>query len=68
MDQSPEGPVICSARDCREPATWVLAWNNPRIHAPDRRKEWAACDRHRETLASFLGARGFLREVTPLEG
>jgi len=41
----------------------VLAWNNPKLHTPDRRKTWAACDTHRESLAQFLTARGFLRET-----
>jgi hypothetical protein len=61
-----QSPVICSARDCHSPAQWVLAWNNPKIHEPDRRKQWLACDRHREQLAAFLRARGFLRDVTAL--
>ncbi len=58
--------VVCSARDCRAPASWVLAWNNPKLHAPDRRKQWVACDDHRESLSAFLSARGFLRDVEPL--
>jgi hypothetical protein len=62
-----EAPV-CSAKGCREPATWVLAWNNPKLHTPDRRKRWTACDAHREHLAAFLGARGFLRETGPVGG
>ncbi|NYE48369.1 hypothetical protein HDA32_003489 [Spinactinospora alkalitolerans] len=53
----------CSRRGCRAPAQWVLVWNNPKIHAPDRRKTWLACDEHREYLAAFLDARGFLRET-----
>ena len=61
------GPVICSARDCREPARWAVQWNNPKLHPPERRKTWAACDEHRESLAHFLDRRGFLREVEPLE-
>jgi hypothetical protein len=66
--ESPAQPGIatCSARGCHDPARWALAWNNPRLHTPDRRKTWVACDRHRETLGEFLTARGFLREVTPL--
>jgi hypothetical protein len=58
-------PDICSARGCREPATWQLLWNNPKIHTPERRKTWLACAEHRESLASFLGARGFLKETVP---
>jgi hypothetical protein len=54
---------ICSARRCTAPATWALRWNNPKLHTPDRRKVWLACDDHKESLSDFLGARGFLREV-----
>lgn len=57
---------ICSAKGCRTEASWVLAWNNPKLHTPDRRKTWVACDAHRESLASFLQTRGFLRETLPL--
>jgi hypothetical protein len=56
----------CSAKGCQQPALWRLLWNNPKLHTPDRRKEWLACDEHRESLAAFLGARGFLKEVRPL--
>lgn len=57
----------CSARGCRDAATWQLLWNNPRLHTPDRRKTWLACDEHRDSLADFLRARAFLRDVTALE-
>jgi hypothetical protein len=57
---------ICSAKGCRLSAAWVLAWNNPKLHEPDRRKTWAACDEHRDHLAQFLAARGFLRETLTL--
>jgi hypothetical protein len=57
---------ICSAKDCRTPAVWVLAWNNPKLHTPERRKTWLACDEHREHLSSFLGMRGFLKDVVTL--
>ena len=67
-DQTPDRgqPPQCSARGCQQPAAWVLSWNNPRIHQPDRRKQWSACAEHRGSLSDFLGARGFLRDVTPL--
>ncbi|MFI1091534.1 hypothetical protein [Streptomyces sp. NPDC020917] len=58
---------ICSAKNCRAAAVWVLAWNNPKLHTPDRRKTWLACDEHREHLSSFLGMRGFLKDVVTLE-
>ncbi|MEV6418672.1 hypothetical protein [Streptomyces sp. NPDC051662] len=57
---------ICSAKGCRAPAVWVLAWNNPKLHTPERRKTWLACDEHREHLSSFLGMRGFLKDVVEL--
>jgi hypothetical protein len=57
---------ICSAKGCRSTAEWVLAWNNPRIHTPERRKTWLACEEHREHLSRFLGVRGFLKETVPL--
>jgi hypothetical protein len=55
----------CSAKGCHAPAAWQLRWNNPKLHAPERRKTWLACAGHRESLGAFLSARGFLREVTP---
>jgi hypothetical protein len=45
---------------------WVLAWNNPKLHTPERRKTWLACDEHREHLSSFLDVRGFLKDVVRL--
>ena len=56
----------CSSRGCSAGAVWALLWNNPALHSPDRRKTWAACEVHREHLAGFLTARGFLRDVVPL--
>jgi hypothetical protein len=44
---------------------WSLLWNNPKLHTPDRRKTWLACDEHKESLSEFLKARGFLRDVVP---
>jgi hypothetical protein len=58
-------PSVCSARGCGAAATWALLWNNPKIHTPDRRKTWLACDEHKASLSDFLGRRSFLREVEP---
>jgi hypothetical protein len=58
---------ICSAKGCRAAAEWVLAWNNPKVHTPERRKTWLACAAHREHLSQFLGVRGFLKDVVPFE-
>lgn len=63
--EGPAGPDLCSARGCRVDAAWQLRWNNPKIHTPDRRKTWLACEAHKESLEHFLGARGFLRETVP---
>jgi hypothetical protein len=60
------GPPVCSAKGCRAAAVWVLAWNNPKLHTPERRKTWLACEEHREHLSQFLGVRGFLKDVVPL--
>lgn len=62
---SDEEPVICSSRGCGRPATWQVLWNNPKIHTPDRRKVWLACDEHKDHLSDFLNRRGFLRDVQP---
>ncbi|WP_329212486.1 hypothetical protein OG257_29580 [Streptomyces sp. NBC_00683] len=64
--ESATGAPVCSAKGCRDDAVWVLAWNNPKLHTPERRKTWLACDEHREHLSSFLGVRGFLKDVVPL--
>ncbi|WP_329313134.1 MULTISPECIES: hypothetical protein [unclassified Streptomyces] len=63
---SAEAPA-CSAKGCRDAAAWVLAWNNPKLHAPERRKTWLACEEHREHLSQFLGVRGFLKDVVKLD-
>lgn len=59
-------PLICSAKGCTAEAAWSLLWNNPRLHTPERRKTWLACDAHRESLADFLAARQFLRDIERL--
>lgn len=58
--------LVCSGRGCSEPAAWALRWNNPRLHPPERRKTWLACEDHKESLGDFLRARSFLREVEPV--
>ena len=65
MSDPAQEPDICSAKGCRAPAVHELRWNNPKLHTPDRRKVWLACDEHRESLSTFLAARKFLREVAP---
>jgi hypothetical protein len=63
---APSEPFVCSARGCRAAAEWALRWNNPRLHTPDRRKVWLACDEHRTSLADFLSLRSFLVDVVPV--
>ena len=57
----------CSRAGCRDDATWVVAWRNPRIHSGDRRKLWSACDAHVGYLRDYLAARDFPVEVSPLD-
>ncbi|GAB3228048.1 hypothetical protein GCM10027447_19750 [Glycomyces halotolerans] len=66
MTAETEKPV-CSSRGCRNQAAWMLNWRNPRLHGPERVKQWAACDDHVERLRSFLTARGFPCETATLE-
>jgi hypothetical protein len=65
-DACVEDPLTCSARGCTAPAVWALLWNNPKLHTPERRKTWLACDQHRESLSDFLAARNFLKDVVPV--
>ena len=55
----------CSAKGCSADAVHAVLWNNPKLHTPERRKVWLACDEHRQQLADFLGARQFLKDVVP---
>ena len=63
MDQD---QPTCSAKGCQQDAVWALLWNNPKLHTPDRRKTWLACEEHRTSLSDFLGARQFLKDVVPV--
>ncbi|GAB3882394.1 hypothetical protein [Terrabacter terrigena] len=58
---------VCSAKACRAPARHAVVWNNPKLHKPERRKVWLACDDHEKSLADFVALRGFLIEVVPVE-
>jgi hypothetical protein len=61
-----EPSATCSRAGCRETANWRVEWRNPRIHSPDRRKTWVACDEHRDFLRDYLAARDFPVAVAPL--
>lgn len=57
----------CSRKGCTESARWKLEWNNPKIHVPERRKTWLACQEHLEYLKDFLTSRFFLKDIVPVE-
>lgn len=57
---------MCSAKGCRASAAHAVVWRNPKLHAEGRRKVWLACDEHQQSLADFVGLRGFLIEVIPI--
>jgi hypothetical protein len=60
--------LTCSAKGCRRAATTAHLWNNPKLHTPERRKVWLACDEHTVSLGEFLSVRGFLVETVPASG
>ena len=66
MDRTDD--LTCSAKGCRQTARWTLLWNNPKLHTPDRRKTWLACDDHLRPLSDHLSARSFLRDVEEVTG
>lgn len=61
-----DGEVICSAKGCRTDAAFALLWNNPKLHTPQRRKVWLACDEHAGSLSDFLSRKGFLKDRIPV--
>ncbi|MDN5764705.1 MAG: hypothetical protein L0H96_03920 [Humibacillus sp.] len=63
---TPEAPV-CSAKGCRRTAEHAVVWRNPKLHTPERRKVWLACDDHRGSLSDFVAKRGFLIEVIAVD-
>ena len=67
-DAGAAGPdsAVCSRKACRNGAAWQLLWNNPKIHAPERRKIWLACGEHRAWLEDYLQTRGLWKETVAL--
>ena len=63
----PAAVATCSRKACRSEASWQLLWNNPKIHTPERRKTWLACDEHRDWLEDYLQTRGLWKETLILE-
>lgn len=66
LGESGPEELICSSRGCPVSAVHQIEWNNPKLHTPDRRKIWLACEAHESTLRQFLDARGFYRQTVPL--
>ena len=58
--------LVCSGKGCRADAVWAVLWNNPKIHTPERRKVWLACDDHRDHLENFLDLRGLRKGTIPV--
>lgn len=58
--------ITCSAKGCRKDAEYGLLWNNPKLHTPERRKAWMACQEHAGSLAGYLQKRGFLKGSIPV--
>lgn len=64
--QEPQGPPKCSRKGCRAAATTQLLWNNPKIHTPERRKIWLACDEHASWLENYLSERLLFKQRLPI--
>ena len=62
----PKNRIRCSAKGCRADAAYGLLWNNPKLHTPERRKTWLACEEHADSLSDFLSMRGFLKDAVPV--
>lgn len=60
----PGATPVCSRAGCTNTAEWRINWRNPRIHAVDRVKIWAACEEHCDFLADYLRSRSFPVRVT----
>jgi hypothetical protein len=58
--------AVCSRKGCGNAASSQLLWNNPKIHTPERRKIWLACDEHVGWLEDYLQARALWRMTLPL--
>lgn len=61
------GFLKCSRSGCQQAAAVKLLWNNPKVHAPERRKVWLACVEHQEWLTTYLTERNFFKESQPIE-
>ncbi len=61
------GFLKCSRSGCQQAATVKLLWNNPKVHDPQRRKVWLACEEHEDWLSTYLTERGFFKAAQPLE-
>lgn len=67
QDTQPEY-AKCSRKGCQQAAEFQLLWNNPKVHAPERRKIWLACSEHVGWLENYLREREFWKQTLPFEG
>lgn len=68
LGQDAPGPgEVCSRKGCRRAASWQLLWNNPKIHTPERRKIWLACEEHRSWLEDYLQSRALWKQTLALD-
>ena len=58
----------CSRKGCQQAAEFQLLWNNPKVHAPERRKIWLACSEHVGWLENYLREREFWKQTLPFKG
>lgn len=57
----------CSRAGCSSSAEQLLDWRNPKVHAIDRVKTWAACAAHTAFLSEYLSVREFLIATRPID-
>ncbi|MBS6634691.1 acetone carboxylase [Rothia mucilaginosa] len=57
----------CSRKGCQQVAEFQLLWNNPKVHAPERRKIWLACSEHVGWLENYLREREFWKQTLPFD-
>ena len=64
MEDTGPGPLVCSAKSCRETAVWALRWNNPKLHTPDREKPYLFLGRlHKAVGRADDAEKMFVRAV-----
>jgi hypothetical protein len=62
----PNSANKCSRAGCDMAAVHIIQWRNPKVHAEDRIKQWAACGEHLGFLSEYLKLRGFYLKDLPI--